>query len=197
MNNNPSSDPIGDIIKRQIGHSTYYFLKGNGQFSRTIDLLYISQMLINNLKGKLIISMPFKREYSYIVTPAAKALEGVLLAIALHKGMILQQDIDKGVSIGKIYDGLQGKPALAKKFVLKPKDIRVVDTIYGDWTIVRNKVLHYDEDFFIDSIVEAEETVKDIYKTIGLAYQIFIGQPNKVLSLGFILSQSARIKPRL
>lgn len=194
MNKSTSPDPIGDIIKHQIGYSTYNFLKNDIQFSKTIDLLYISQVLINGLKGKIVFSMPFKREYSYIVTPAAKALEGVLLAIALHRNIISQQDIDKGISIGKIYDNLNNNPALAKNFVLKTKDIRVVDAIYGDWTKFRNKVLHYDEDYFIYSIQEAEETVKDIYKTISLTYQIFIGEPIKTLNLDYILSRSAKMK---
>lgn len=168
-------ESIPTTIQKQIGSSTYLFLKSDISFSRTIDLLTMSQMLINNLKDKIFLRFALKREFSYVVAPAAKALEGALLLIALRKGAINQSSIDMGISIGKLYDDLGGKPAIMKQFILKQKDSRLVDKIYGDWTRYRNKVLHYDEDYFVNSYVEAEEIVKDIYKTIKLAYQVFIG----------------------
>jgi hypothetical protein len=172
--------PIEYIIKHRIGKMTYMFLDQTPRFRKTLDLLYTSQMLINNLKGKILIStFVRKREYSYIIAPAAKALEGALLAMAFFKEMISDEDLDKGISIGKIYDNINGKPAKAKAYVLKPKDTRIVDSIYGDWSRFRNKTLHYDEDYFVNTINEAEEIVKDINRTIRTAYQIFVGSPDK------------------
>jgi len=180
ITNTPRSTPSVEMVKKSIGIATFSFLYANPKFSRCINLLIKSQDLVNQFKGKIFIisSMLGKTEYSYIVAPAAKALEGILLLIALTKGMIKQLNIDNGVPIGGIYDNLNGKPALAKNFVLKGKDKRLVDSIYYDWGRYRNKVLHYDEDFFINSPKEAERCVNEIYETIKLAYQIFIGNPN-------------------
>lgn len=186
--------PIESEVRENLGRVAYLFFKNN-DFHRVIDLLCMSQMLVNAIKGKILIGIGFKKEYSYMVTPAAKALEGSLLSIAIYKGMITKDDIDKGVSIGKIYDNLNGKQALAKSFVLKDKDRRSVDKIYSDWYAYRNKVLHYDEDHFVNNHTDAEEIIKSIYETIRLAYKIFVGAPD--VDLEKVINMAKILQPRI
>lgn len=168
---------VKDQVKSKIGDLTFLFLENDPQFSRCIDLLATSQMLLGSIEGKVFISIGVKREFSYIVSPASKALEGTLLAIALRRKMITQADIDRGIKIGEIY------PDKAKKFVLKDKEKSTVTYIFSNYQMFRNKVLHFDEDHFVNNVPEAEELIDGIYKTIRLTYQTFVGSPTLKLPI--------------
>lgn len=171
--------PLIELVEKKLGWELFTFLNQKEIFRNTLDLLITSLSITEGFKGKFYIRpIGYQREFSYVVAPTAKALEGVLLAIAHEKNIISQADLDKGLLIGKIYDNLNGKQAVAKTFVLKEKDKRLVDTIYGNWVRSRNKVLHYDEDFFVKSMTEATKLVDDIIETMRLAFQIFIGPPD-------------------
>ncbi len=180
------------LVKKAIGTSTYAFLSNDQQFDRILGLLVTSQKLINSYKGgKLPLVMILgssKSEYSYIVAPAAKALEGALLKIAFKVGAINQTNLSAGVQVGSVYSDLGGKPAIMKSFVLRERDKGVVNSMYGNWTMFRNKTLHYDDNFFVNTRSDAEVIVSDIYRTIKVAYQTFIGKPDyDINNLPFII----------
>ena len=43
------------------------------------------------------------------------------------------------------------------------------------YDLYRNRALHYDEKFFVNTVKEADDSVRAILKTIKMAYEIFLG----------------------
>ena len=187
-------DDFEKILSSKIGSKTVLFLKAYKNYKRTIDLLRTSYYLLWSYKNKITISgYNYKKEYSFIISSAAKSLEGVLIAIAEYKGMVNEAQIQAGVTIGSLYKDNK-KECHAKQYVLRGRDKNLVDKIYGDWNLYRNKSLHYDDNFFVNSVKEAEEIFDDICKTVRLAFKIFIDEPDLPIKRLFPL---VRIKSKV
>ncbi len=177
-------DDFEKVLSTKIGAKTVLFLKSYKDYKRTIDLLKVSYYLLFEYKKKIFISQyGYRREYSFIISPAAKSLEGILFAIAEYKKMVSEEEMNAGMTIGRLYKDNK-KESIAKSFVLRGKDKNLVDKIYGDWSLYRNKSLHYDENFFINNVKEVGEIFEEICKTIKLACKVFIGDPE--LKLPFV-----------
>lgn len=179
-------EEIETKIKKEIGALTYLFLQD--QELACLNLLVCSQLLIRRIKGTVSEIFPTTRyrEYSFIVAPAAKAYEGFLLTIAVYKRAITKEEIDAGsqkAKIGHLYHDSGKNLAPMKSRLLKGINRNKVDRLYNDWDLYRNSVLHFNKDFFVNSLSDAEEIVLEIHKSIKLGYKIFIGEPELRLPL--------------
>lgn len=180
-------------IRDLIGFKTLYWIEKSEP--KCLDLLICSQSLIGEFKDKqplkiwkrlfLPVFLQYEKykEWSFIITPAAKAYEGILIRIMIEKGEIDERELNsKRVSIGRLYqDSYKGKKRIeapAKKYLLRKVDKNGVNKLYTDWDFSRNKVLHFDKNFLVEDFEEAKSIVEAIYGSIRLAYKIFIGEPD-------------------
>lgn len=175
-----------DEVKYKVGKNTFYWIKENEPLC--LDLLTCSQYLTRTIRDNPLLVgalrsifyfMDNYKEYSFMVTPAAKAYEGILLKLMVYFNETTDKELEnKHMGVGYFYKNHSKGNALAKKYVKRGKDKDLVNKLATDWELYRNRVLHFDQEFLVKSPSEARKIIENIYDSIKLAYKIFIGKPD-------------------
>ncbi|MCL5797598.1 MAG: hypothetical protein M1366_02245 [Patescibacteria group bacterium] len=151
------------------------------KYKKTIDLLVLSEELVDYArKESFFIGDHVESDYSYLLSPADKAFEGALQAIARKRGFASDEEIKNYIPMENLFYDYYGQPARAKQYVLEKKNERYVNTIWNRYYFYRDKLLHFEPGFFIYYLDNVEYDLADIEKTIKLAYKLFIGNPDKL-----------------
>lgn len=171
-----------DTLRQNIGEKILIWLSGNEP--SCIHLLICSEVLLQQYSFwtplfKVFPTLDWYKEYSFVITPSAKAYEGFLIYLMRIKGEISEEDLkNKYLSVSQFYKSNRNGASIASKHLLRGKDKRLIDKLYGDWQLYRNKVLHFDKDFFVTNPEDAKKIVRSIQDSIKTAYKMFVDNPD-------------------
>ncbi|NTW89697.1 MAG: hypothetical protein HGB37_02190 [Candidatus Moranbacteria bacterium] len=120
-----------------------------------IQLLHDSEKLIDTYESALLndrIGMNTYSDYSFLLLPAAKALEGTMKKALIKMGYIKDIELKENpsINVGGIFNPV-GNTNISNNLKDKNRDKSVPHEIYATYQQCRNHILHYD--LFSDSKV--------------------------------------------
>ena len=130
-------------------------------------------------------------DYSFMAYPAARAFEGFLKKLAIHKKFTFKKGSTRKIvtdkylnsnpnfPIGKIFDPDEN-PKINTALLDKKRFKSYPKVVSANWDLIRNRLMHYDHGKHSSTDVDtAIDLIRDVYKGIRAAYEGYIGTPNK------------------
>lgn len=163
-------------LVERIGNDCFGFLGINLQrkLMASIVIRGIFLSYFDDVKSDVIkpLDLVICGDYSFIVLPAAKALEGFIVNLLIKLKLTKKSEIKKDpyVRIGRIINSEQfERKVVDKRYRYVPKELQV------EWDKSRNAILHYDVIDPVDlTLKQASEKIDRIIEVIGQTYTAFV-----------------------
>ena len=162
-------------LKKKIGHNTYLFID---KYHRK---LLQDSILMNTIFAAQDVYSRALNDFSIIVFPSAKAMEGYIKKLLLFLKLITEEDLKSNPykSIGRILDG----DDIKNRLLDKKRDKSIPKLLSAQWDLCRNQIMHFDTgrpDFIKKE--DASTKIENIYEVMKKSFRAFIDNPDKLIS---------------
>jgi len=156
-------------LKQKVGDLAYIFLSDHMKTLSVESILLAKHF--DSSKGRDVDIILATKDYSFVVLPVAKALEGYVIKLLVKLGMITKKDLKDNPfqQVGTIInlDAFE-KAVISKKFRPVPKELQ------AEWDRSRNFLLHFDENHRF-TLTEASKKLDDIFQIMKNVAEAYLG----------------------